>query len=293
MADTNSAAAVPPADQSKRTFAIAAATMGRDLTVALLNELRNLPDHWPRLNKEMQQKVLDRFKDAASETVRTALQMLTSSSFAAVPATLKGVHRSGGIRAALVIEPDALCRHQLFDAEGQKVLVVIADPRTWLERMDEIKVNGNQADLFDRDANYDPEVDQPGYRRDRDPFAPADSWAAMKSALGMDAEKKAEDSTLKQTDTPTEAPKDPVGAEGEPLPSGDDAAVDPHRVSLELLRAQLAEVGVDVSLGTLQAQDDAAILAATLWLEMTARAGAKATRDSRPAWFPLDKGEKK
>lgn len=248
-------------DRAKETIAMSAATMGHDLTAALLAELRTMPEHWPKLNQEMQQKIIERFKEKVSDAVRKAQHMLTASNFQAVPAKLEFVNRKGGIRAGLTVAADSLCRHALFDAAGGKVLVVITDPNAWLQRMDEIKAVGNQADLFESDANYDPTRDQPGYRRDQDPFAPGISWAEMKAKLASgDAAK---------------------------VPAGDDKSVDPERVNLAMLQEALGKCGVHLSLGALQSRAPEDLLAATVWLDSVAAGGlTPEAKSSAPAWFP-------
>lgn len=288
-------AAPAPVDQAKRTIAISAAAMGHDLMAVLLDELRSMPDMWSRLNEQLQQKSIDRIKAKVQEVVLQAQHMLASSNWQAVRAKLEYVNRKGGIKAGLTVRADELCRHALFDAAEKQVLLVIADPSQWLQRMDEIKATGNQADLFNRDdVNYDPTKDQAKYRRGDDPLAPSGkTWADLKKefATPPPADAKPADPDAK----PADADAKPAADDPPPppvVPPGDDKAVSEHRVSLEMLRARLEKNGVEVSLGTLQSRTDADILAATLWLDATEKLGKKATRDSRPAWFPTVGGSK-
>lgn len=174
-----------PRDKAQDTVAMTAATMGHDIVATLLNELRKMPGHWPTLNAEYQQRTVEEFKQKISEMVRKSIGFMLTSEFAAVPAKLENLNRGKSIKASLTVSNTAMFRHALFDAQGSNVLVVIADPAQWLTRMDDIKARGNQLDLFEHDANYDPERDQPGYRRDRDPLAPGASWEELKKTLGV------------------------------------------------------------------------------------------------------------
>lgn len=244
--------------QAEKTFAISAATMGRDLTAALLEELRNMPDQWSRLNKDLQQKIIDRFKERVSNAIQTAQHMLTASRFTAVPAALTHVNRKGGIKAGLVIAKDAPGRHELFDAEGAKVLVVIVDPAQWLKEMEDLKAVGNQADLFDRDTNYDPTLDQGGYRRDQDPLAPAEgatNWEQLKAMLAAGSN-----------------------------PDGSDKAVDEGRVVIHMLHERLLLAAVPISLAALQGRTDEERLEAAKWLEY--KEHPHLPQPLRPAWLP-------
>lgn len=168
--------------QAQDALAITANTMGHDFLAALLLELRSMPGHWATLNAQKQQEIIDKLKEKIQTGIEKAVHIMLTSEFPAVQADVEHVSFKGGIVAGLKIPKDAPYRHQLADAQGMKVLVVISDPQRWMNRMDEIKARGDQVDLFD--ADYDPARDQPGYRRDKDPTAPAGpSWADLKKSL--------------------------------------------------------------------------------------------------------------
>lgn len=183
-----------PRDKAKDTIAMTAATMGRDLVAALLEEVRGMPDHWAKIDSTRQQKIIENLKDKTRRAIDQALTLMMRSEFQAVPAKLEFVNRKEGIRAGLTVKGDAVCRHALFDASGTQVLVIIADPKQWTARMDEIMAKDDQPDLFDTSVNYDPARDQPGYRRDQDRLAPAGkTWAELKESFGVAGENKQPD----------------------------------------------------------------------------------------------------
>lgn len=326
-----------PRSKAQDTVAMTAATMGHDVVAMILNELRTMPGHWPTLNAEYQQKAVERFKEKTTDMIRKAIGFMLTSDFAAVPAKLEDLSRRKAINARLTIATNAMYRHALFDAQGQHVLLVIADPDKWLTRMDEIKARGNQLDLFDPDANYDSERDQPGYRRDRDPLAPGKSWEELKRSLGHS-----------DTGAPPPAPAaaaEPAAAPAAPQPekstserrqeaydaaflriygkankdldetertspavlqaheqAADEAlqqvplevvehteSLTPeqeHTATLRELQEALAAIGVEVSLGALQSQDDANILAASLWLKWYKSEGIDVPFLDKPSWLP-------
>lgn len=166
---------------------IFAETLGHDLMAAILGELRTMPDHWLRMNEENQQKAIARLRDKVRTMVTETAQILMRGEFPAVAATIDGINIKDGVKITLAMEATQNGRHALYDAAGKKVLVVLSDSERWLERMDEIKAKADQLQLFDED--YDPSVDQPGYRRDQDRTAPAGlTWAQLKenmNARGM------------------------------------------------------------------------------------------------------------
>lgn len=161
---------------------IFAETLGHDLMAALLGELRTMPDHWMRMNEENQQKAIARLRDKVKTMVHETAGILMRGEFPAVAATLDAITIKDGVKITLAMDASQQGRHALYDTAGKKVLVVLADSERWLERMDEIKAKADQLQLFDED--YDPSVDQPGYRRDQDRVAPAGlSWAELKERM--------------------------------------------------------------------------------------------------------------
>lgn len=275
-------------DTAQDTIAIHAETMGHDFVAALLAELRQMPDHWARLNEEKQQQIIERLKEKVRAAVTKAQAMILRAGFAAVPADLEAVGFKNGITAALKIPRDALHRHELADAQGQRVLVVISDGNRWLERMDEIKAKADQADLFDGD--YDPSKDQPGYRRDQDRIAPAGpTWEDLKNSLKQGAQPDAEQKP---------AIDDNSGSGETPPPGeivfGSAASEEEERTAkLRILQEQLASIGVAISLGALQAFTPEQITATSVWAEAYA-AAPNACKIARPLWLPIpdpSKGE--
>lgn len=299
-----------PRNVAQDTVAMTAATMGHDIVAALLNELRKMPGHWPTLAAEYQQKTIEEFKTKVSDMVRKSISFMLTSDFQAVAAKLEYVGRKKGIQAALSVSTTAMYRHALFDAQGQNVLVVIADPEKWLGRMDEIKARGDQLDLFDAGADYDPKRDQPGYRRDQDPLAPGKTWDELKRSLQIGGTKPAEGETKPPDGDTAERPKvcvtfgdDPDAPGncalcGQPREAHPDApppvvvasSLTPeqeHEATLRMLQEELAGIGIVVSLGLLQARGDADILAATCWVEAyRENAGDAKEMLERPAWLP-------
>jgi hypothetical protein len=264
-------------------IAIHAETMGADFLAALLAELRQMPDHWARLNEQAQQQIIDRIREKVRAAVTKAQGMFLRAGCAAVPADLESVGFKNGITAALKIPRDALHRHELADAQGQRVLVVIADGNRWLERMDEIKARADQADMFD--ADYDPSRDQPGYRRDQDRIAPAGpTWEDLKKSLQAPA-------------PPVDETKSPDGGAADATPPADgetthgaDAIEDENGAAAELrvLQEKLAAIGCNLSVGALQALTPEQLRVTGEWVD--ARAATPANMPcpiARPLWLPI------
>lgn len=283
-------------DEAPDAIAIHADTMGHDFVAALLAELRQMPDHWARLSEEKQQQIIERLKEKVRTAVTKAQSMILRANLAAVPADLESVGFKNGITAALKIPRDALHRHELADAQGQRVLVIIADGNRWLERMDEIKAKAAQADMFDADdANYDPSKDQPSYRRDQDRVAPAGpTWEDLKKSLK--SEPAPPDAEQKPSIDETNAAPGETPASSSEIVFG-SAASDKEEATAayRILQEQLASIGCQVSLGAVQAYSPAQLEATRTWVAAYA-AEPDACRIARPLWLPIperDEGEDK
>lgn len=279
--------AATPKEAARDAFLIAADTMGHDLLAALLGELRSMPDHWARLNEQLQQRTLDNLKGKIRATVENIVAMLMRGEFAAVQAELKTVAWGSNINATIAVARDALYRHALSDAQGQKVLVVLTDASRWTQRMDEIKAKADQLELWSGD--YDPSVDQPGYRRDQDRTATGPTWADLKKSLGMEGKPPGDaPGDAPAADPPADAggPEATPPHEG-PVP-GEDANLSDHErqvIEHRMLQEKLASIGVGLSLGAIQALTPEQITAAREWVEAYA-ADPDSCKIEKPSWLP-------
>lgn len=266
-------------DVAQDAMAISAETMGHDFLAGLLAELRSMPDHWSRLSEDRQQQIIENLKGKIEGAVDRALTILSRNEFAAVQADLKAISWQQGITATLSIPRDALFRHQLCDAQGQKVLVVLTNADRWLGRMDEIKAKADQQDLFESDAVTLSGVDQPHYRRDEDRIAPAGpTWEDLKKSLSSKGE--AADADAMGGDSP-ETP------DGSALLFGSAASESEERTAeLRILQEQLGSIGVGVSLGALQAFSPEQITATRDWARAYAEA-PDSCKIARPLWLPI------
>lgn len=244
------------------TLRISADTMGHDFLAALLAELRSMPDHWARLNEQRQQQIIENLREKISKAIDHAITLITRCGSPAVRVDLKSVTVKDGLTATVAIPKDAMYRHALFDAVGQSVLLIMTDTERWTKRMDEIKAKGDQIDLFD--ADYDPNVDQPGYRRDMDRTATT-TWEDLKKSL-------------KSTPPPAESPST------EPPPP--EATPDePETIEHRILQEQLGQLGVALSLGALLEWSPEQITEARAWAQAYAE-NAEACKIERPDWLP-------
>lgn len=164
-------------------------TMGHDLMAFILTTLRTMPDHWARMSQEQQEKRIAEMRESVTAIVQKCAQIVAGQGFQAVGCELDGVTIKDEVKIGLTMNEGDPARHALYDAKGRKVLLVLASAEQWLEKLDEIKSDKGQIDAFESDTtNYNPQRDQPGYRRDQDRVAPLGmSWEELKKKLNDQA----------------------------------------------------------------------------------------------------------
>jgi hypothetical protein len=272
-------------DAAADTLAISADTMAHDFVAAILQELRQMPDHWSRMNAEKQQQIIERLKEKIRAGTAKAVQIMLRSEFPAVQADLESINWKNGLTGTLKIPKDAVYRHQVCDAVGSAVLIVVADPERWFNRIDEIKAKEDQLQLFSGD--YDPAIDQPGYRRDQDRVAPAGpTWDQLKKQLNVGGEAGDQPPPAPaEGDAAAEPPKE---GEEQPLVFGSAATEDEERrAAFGMLQEQLAALGVGVSLGMVQSWTPDEIRVVREWADAYAASPAGECPIARPHWLPI------
>lgn len=165
-------------DDPGHAIALTADTLGRDLLSALVDELKAAPDCWAKMSNAQQDQAIERLRKRVRTLIGEGLNALFRGQYPAVEATLDGIRVKRGLQLSLKVAKGARNAHEIIDAEGQQVLIVIADPEQYLGRMEEIKGRADQGDLFSSEYQGTNE-----YRRDR-PAPPIDqSWKDLMDSL--------------------------------------------------------------------------------------------------------------
>lgn len=171
-----------------------AETLGKDLLAGMLQELRSIPDHWARLSEQQQAQALSRMRESVRTMVAEALRVLVRGGFAAVNVSIEGINIKDGTRITLDMADGDPNRHELYDSKGKAAMLVLINSAEFTTRLDEIRAQSDQKDLFAGD--YDPTKDQPGYRRGESPTAPASmSWAELRDKYKIKDEYTADEAT--------------------------------------------------------------------------------------------------
>lgn len=148
-------------DDLRETLNMTTATVGRDLLQALVQELKLLPDVWPKLSKSKQDDVIERLTARVENNIRMAVHLIASEGRATAEATVDSVTFKGGIKVVLKLSKSSPQGHNIADSEGQLVLIVVADPAKHTQGMGDVRGEADQR-AMDLGHEYDQNGDGKG-----------------------------------------------------------------------------------------------------------------------------------
>ena len=130
-----------------KTAISAQSSLGKDLLVAMVDALRKTsPAAWGSMTQEQQQDVIDGLAHRIQVHVVQAISTLAQAQHIVIEAHVDSVTFKDGVKATLTaMKGDGA--HQLADAQGSSVLVVITDATKYLETMDQVRGEADQRAL--------------------------------------------------------------------------------------------------------------------------------------------------
>lgn len=134
-------------EQPTTVVSLAAETLGRDLLQALLQEVRVLPDVWPKLTEKKQADVIDRLRSTVERTVKYAVKLISAGERPAIGGILESVAIKEGIKATFKVSQFDPLRHDLIDRAGKVCMLVVADAEEYLQGMDTVAPDPDQSAL--------------------------------------------------------------------------------------------------------------------------------------------------
>ncbi|SET40423.1 hypothetical protein SAMN05216326_12520 [Nitrosomonas marina] len=132
---------------------ITAETAGRDLLEALVQEIRLMPDVWQKMAKKKQDDVIERLRSRVEENIKMVVHVLSAQGRIVVVGDLEQITIKDGVKAVIRFGTNASNLHELYDANGKSVMVVVADAADHTGGMDEIQGENDQR-AFDLGHEY-------------------------------------------------------------------------------------------------------------------------------------------
>lgn len=127
--------------------AMTADSVGKDLLSALVTELKLLPDVWPKLSEKKQNDIIERLRARVQSNIAMAVHTLASAGRTVVAGDLDQITIKDGVKAVIKFSAAAPSLHELYDAQGKAVLVVVASAGDHTSGMDDVTGESDQRGL--------------------------------------------------------------------------------------------------------------------------------------------------
>lgn len=144
-----------------------AESMGKDLLGALVTEIKLLKKPWEKMSQNQQDELIERLRKRVVDQVAQAVHILAADGRVVCEGDLDQVTIKDGVKAVVKLSSNQPDIHELFDATGKKVLLVVADAAPNLKDMTDIKGESDQR-AMDLGNEYDPNGDGKGMPDDGD-----------------------------------------------------------------------------------------------------------------------------
>lgn len=137
---------------------LASETLGHDLLQVLLQEVRALPDVWPKLNEKKQAAVIERFTSTVTRAATHAVKLIAAGGNPTMSGILESVAIKDGIKATFKVSQADPMRHELIDSQGKVCLLVVANAADHLGGMDQVKPDPDQGELLEDGGDFEDDV---------------------------------------------------------------------------------------------------------------------------------------
>lgn len=128
----------------KNVLQMTADSIGKDLLSALVTEMKLMPDIWVKLSEKKQNDVIDRLRARVDHNVKMATHLIASNGRIVVQGDLDQITIKDGVKAVVKFGGSQPNLHELYEASGKTVLVVVANPGEHTGGMDEIRGESDQ-----------------------------------------------------------------------------------------------------------------------------------------------------
>lgn len=130
----------PPAEPIE----LIAETLLGELLKATVEEIKAAPDVWQKLSERAQQDVIDRMTAKLATLLQRAVELIASDARPTIVADVESVTFKDGIKAVVTCSKANPARHELADAAGCTVLLVIADAGAYLGGTEVVQADPDQ-----------------------------------------------------------------------------------------------------------------------------------------------------
>lgn len=133
--------------QDQEATKIAAATMHGDLMAIVIDEMKALPDVWQKLGESEQRDLIGRVRERTRHAIEDCVRIVATQGFTRIKASVESVTVKDGIKAQFALSKFDAARHDLIDAQGSTVFIVLADPEAFAGGTEKVKADPDQGAL--------------------------------------------------------------------------------------------------------------------------------------------------
>ena len=133
---------------------IAIETMLGDLMKTIITQYKALPSPWQSMPKYQQKDVIYSTECAVKEAIEKAVSLIASEGFQTISAAVEQVTFKGGVKAVLTMARGAEGAHEIADAEGSLIEIVIPNIERFLSTQGLPEAEEDQADLVGAGEEY-------------------------------------------------------------------------------------------------------------------------------------------
>ena len=138
-------------EQNERGTDAAQKAASKHLYAALVkvavDRIKTLDKPWHQLGEQRQREVIDGIASETEAAVRTAVTTIGAANYPVIRCKVDSVLFKDGVKAVLTTDGGPKERHQLADAQGQTIAVVVADADQFLDRAELPKAEKDQRPL--------------------------------------------------------------------------------------------------------------------------------------------------
>lgn len=136
-------------EDERNTIDTTCETLGGDLASWLVDRLRQQPKTYGEMSEQEQRETIESATMAVNSMLRRAVALIAADDRKVIVAEVEKVEFKDGIKAVISCSKSSEYRHDLADAQGQTVLIVVADADKYLggERPE---AEPDQGALFDK-----------------------------------------------------------------------------------------------------------------------------------------------
>lgn len=140
------------------TINLVAENLSGSVTSFLIDRLRQMPKPYSMMSESEQQDTIEDAIISGKALVKSAVNLIAANGRPTISAIVEKVEFKNGMKAQLKMSKHCELRHALSDAQGQHVLVVVADPDSYIGGNNP-KPDPDQKSLLDDDGEDAPIFD--------------------------------------------------------------------------------------------------------------------------------------